>query len=992
MLSCSDNDSDNVYESFSSSSEDELNSIEKTDSDDSFQSLPALSDLLSSTFSGLNNFNVVHINAQSIPAHYSELIATFHGNKHIHAILVSESWLKPFHSSASYSLPGFNLIRNDRTGSRGGGVAIYLRSHIPFSIVNLSSQPPPDSAGEHLLVEATLSHTKVLVGVYYSHSLNVNFFNSFEKLLEDFIPNYKHIIIMGDFNTCLLKNDLRSSSLTSIVKASNMTILPSGATHHYPNSVPSLLDLSLVSSPDHVVKHGQFGADGFSYHDLIYISYKIRPPKAKSRILLQRHFGGMNEHNLYSDAKNVNWDAVLNAGTVDEQISVFNSLLIELYDVHAPIRSVKMKHLPAPWLTDEIKCLLNQKAAAKSRYKMKASAQNKTRYIELRNHCNRVCRDAQRRHIHDAVQNGDPAKVWNFLRSLGVGKSRSDSIPQDLDLDSLNKHFTSVSAMDSGTKQRTLNHLSSMPTPDFTPFNFSQVTACDVKKSILSITSNAVGSDSVSRKMILPIIDIILPVITHILNSSISSNTFPSTWKEAQIIPLPKKPNPTMSDYRPISILPFLSKVLERLVHRQLSDFLVKNNLMNQYQSGFRPGHSTVTALVKITDDVRLGMENGQLTILSLLDFSNAFNAVDFDILLGVLRSLNVSPTVIDWFRSYLHGRRQRVRIEDSDSQWCNTLAGVPQGGVLSPLLFAIFINSISDHLTSSYHLYADDLQIYSLASPSELHNAIYDTNCDLDRISEWSYNYGLKVNPSKTQVIILGSSRLLSKLDYGQLPAVLFDGVRIEYSKKVKNLGIIMDSCMTWMAQVGEVSRKVFASAACLRRLRNFLPTATKIALAQSLLLPILDYADSCYLDLTEEQLNKLERLQNVCIRFIYGLRKYDHVSEFRRKLKWLPIRLRRNTHILSLLYSILFNPSSPSYLKERFEFRFTTHNKNLRSTENLRINIPPHTTSFYSNSFTVQAIQLWNALPLNIRQAPSPASFKRMIKSHYLEEQVES
>ncbi|KAG7295249.1 hypothetical protein JYU34_022246 [Plutella xylostella] len=546
--------------------------------------------------------------------------------------------------------------------------------------------------------------------------------------------------------------------------------------------------------------------------------------------------------------------------------------------------------------------------------------------------------------------------------------------------------------MDSDTKQRTLNHLSSMPTPDFTPFNFSQVTACDVKKSILSITSNAVGSDSVSRKMILPIIDIILPVITHILNSSISSNTFPSTWKEAQIIPLPKKPNPTMSDYRPISILPFLSKVLERLVHRQLSDFLVKNYLMNQYQSGFRPGHSTVTALVKITDDVRLGMENGQLTILSLLDFSNAFNAVDFDILLGVLRSLNVSPTVIDWFRSYLHGRRQRVRIEDSDSQWCNTLAGVPQGGVLSPLLFAIFINSISDNLTSSYHLYADDLQIYSLASPSELHNAIYDTNCDLDRISEWSYNYGLKVNPSKTQVIILGSSRLISKLDYGQLPAVLFDGVRIEYSKKVKNLGIIMDSCMTWMAQVGEVSRKVFASAACLRRLRNFLPTATKIALAQSLLLPILDYADSCYLDLTEEQLNKLERLQNVCIRFIYGLRKYDHVSEFRRKLKWLPIHHRRNTHILSLLYSILFNPSSPSYLKERFEFRFTTHNKNLRSTENLRINIPPHTTSFYSNSFTVQAIQLWNALPLNIRQAPSPASFKRMIKSHYLEEQVES
>ncbi|KAA5578034.1 hypothetical protein F3G14_18905, partial [Acinetobacter baumannii] len=137
---------------------------------------------------------------------------------------------------------------------------------------------------------------------------------------------------------------------------------------------------------------------------------------------------------------------------------------------------------------------------------------------------------------------------------------------------------------------------------------------------------------------------------------------------------------------RPISILPFLSKVLERLIHNQLSSFLNSHDLLNPFQSGFRPGHSTVTALVKITDDIRLGMENGQLTVLTLLDFSNAFNTVDFDILLAVLRSFNISPTVIEWFRNYLYGRRQCVRLGESISSWCNTSAGVPQGGVLSPL------------------------------------------------------------------------------------------------------------------------------------------------------------------------------------------------------------------------------------------------------------------------------------------------------------------
>ncbi|CAG9126421.1 unnamed protein product [Plutella xylostella] len=589
-------------------------------------------------------------------------------------------------------------------------------------------------------------------------------------------------------------------------------------------------------------------------------------------------------------------------------------------------------------------------------------------------------------HRLEVTDNGDPAKVWNFLRSLGVGKSRSQSIPKDLDLNLLNQHFTSSVAMDSATKTRTLNTLSSIPTPDFPEFNFSQFADSDVERTILAITSNAVGSDSISRKMVLPILDIILPVISHILNFSISTNTFPSTWKDAQVTPLPKKSNPSFSDYRPISILPFLSKVLERLVHHQLNRFLVRNDLMNRYQSGFRPGHSTVTALVKITDDVRQGMENGELTVLSLLDFSNAFNTVDFDILLGVLRSLNVSPTVIDWFHSYLHGRRQRIRIEESNSVWCSTTAGVPQGGVLSPLLFAIFINGISDNISSSYHLYADDLQIYNQASISDLPHAIHQTNIDLEHILSWSKDHGLRVNPTKTQVIVLGSPRFTSLVDLNALPPIVFNGVHIRWSKCVKKLGVFMDSAMTWKNQLDEVSRKVFASVGSLRRLRNFLPTATKIVLSQSLLLPILDYADSCYTDLTEEQLNKLERLQNVCIRFIFGLRKYDHVSEFRTKLKWLTIRLRRNTHILSLLHSILFNPAYPAYLKERFNFRYESHTRTLRSSHNLRLNIPPHSTKFYGDSFTIQAITLWNDLPLHIRKAPSLASFKRMVKDHFL------
>lgn len=262
--------SDNEYLTCSSS-------ISSNSSLDSFSSIPSLSDSIESIISDVpKNFNVFHLNAQSITAHFPEMLASFvHSN--IHAILVSETWLKPVLPSSSVAIPGFRLIRNDRIGKGGGGVAIYLRTHIPFTVISMSAQPPPSDAGEHLLIEVVLHHTKILLGVYYPNSRDVNYFSSFETLLESHSTSYNHTIIMGDFNTCLLKQDRRSCKFELIVKALNFTILPLRATHNPPNCIPSLLDLILVSSPNHVVKHDQCAADNISHHDLIFLSYKIRP-------------------------------------------------------------------------------------------------------------------------------------------------------------------------------------------------------------------------------------------------------------------------------------------------------------------------------------------------------------------------------------------------------------------------------------------------------------------------------------------------------------------------------------------------------------------------------------------------------------------------------------------------------------------------------------------------------------------------------------------
>lgn len=963
-------------------------SLESSDCD-SFHSIdsstPPLPDSLSSIFQNLSkHFNVIHINAQSVPAHHTDLLTL--ASKDIHAILISETWFNPSLSSVTYSLPGYNLIRNDRIGMRGGGVAIYLRSHIPFSIINSSPQPPPSNAAEHLLIEVLLSNCKLLLGVFYSPSSSVDYFASFEDTIDQFSPLYKNTIIMGDFNTCLLKNDSRSRRLISLTHSYNLQNLHLNATHKIPGLTPSLLDLIFVSSPHLVAKYGQLPAVAFSHHDLLYLSFNAKPPKQKPTVVMRRCFGGIDHESLLSDAFKFDWSGLYDLAFLDDKVELFTSSIINLYDKHAPVRRVKLKHLPAPWLTDEIKSLIHKKNRAKAKMRTAKSDAEREKYKVVRNRCNTRCRDAQRQHIHDSISNGDTAKIWKFLKNLGIGRVAQNDISSAIDIDNLNSHFTSSTTHDKSSLEKTLNNLASLPTPNFIPFNFTEFTEPEVEGCIRSISSDAVGCDQVSRAMILPILPAVLQVITHIFNYSVKAGKFPTSWKDSLVIPIPKRPDPTnLSDYRPISILPFLSKALERLIHSQLSGFLNKNSILDPFQSGFRPGHSTTTALVKVSDDIRQGMDDGQLTVLTLLDFSNAFNTVNFEILLGLLRSLKISPSAIAWFDSYLNGRRQRIKINETHSQWNNVSTGVPQGGVLSPLLFSIFINSLTARLLVHYHLYADDLQVYVQSTLDRLPLAIQTMNDALKNIANWSKDFGLKINPSKSQVIVIGSPFFISRVKWAQIPDVYLDGVALALNKNVKNLGVFFDQTLSWGHHVKVISRKLYAASNSLRRLSNFLPIRTKTMLAQSLLLPILDYADSCTSDMNEELLNKLERLQNLCIRFIFGLRKYDHVSKFRRQLGWLPIRLRRDAHILQLLYSILFNPKTPSYLKNNFKF-LGPSNYTLRSSNRCLLEIPSHSSSFIGNSFRISAIRLWNKLPESIRLASSLSSFKTLLYKYFL------
>lgn len=311
---------------------------------------------------------------------------------------------------------------------------------------------------------------------------------------------------------------------------------------------------------------------------------------------------------------------------------------------------------------------------------------------------------------------------------------------------------------------------------------FVSIDEIEVLKIISGIKSNATGADGINILTLNLCIPYLLPYITHIINFCLMNSVFPTSWKKAHVIPIPKISNPqNFNDLRPISILPTLSKVLEKAIENQMLEHLNKNNIIQATQSGFRSGHSCTTALLKITDDVLEAFDKGKLTLLILLDYSKAFDTLNHNILNAVLHFIGFNESSLNLLSDYLTNRSQAVKYESNISNYLCLDKGVPQGSILGPLLFSIYTSNFPTAFAScSQHYYADDTQLYFSFSLEESVQAISALNYDLINLGVFSRNHCLKLNSSKTKAIIFGKK-------------VLRENFLVNFSKGIKILMIIV-------------------------------------------------------------------------------------------------------------------------------------------------------------------------------------------------------
>jgi hypothetical protein len=902
---------------------------------------------------------VAHINAQSLndSSHFIEFNNVF-SDSSFDIVAVSETF---YNKSSNVDIPRYNVFYVNRKGRNGGGVAVYVSDRLTAKVLTTSDGEL--CKPEYILLEVHCETTKILVAAVYRPP-KVGFMDTVVNDIYKFLPNYKYAVLMGDLNARFGSGSFETSNVEECLSMCNFTSIPYEPTYHT-LLCDSTLDVIASNLNDLVVEYGQTVAPGFSNHDLIYAVFDLKVCPPARNVVSYRDFKKTDLDALKNDAEAISWQPVYDSHNVDDKVKVFNSILMELMDKHAPIRTISIKNSSAPWFTAEVKHMICIRDKARRKHLRTKDINDYETFRLLRNKTKQAIKSAKAKYFHDIFRcNKSPKEMWSHINNLSKNKNKKCGAPSGISPNDLNQHYLKVSTVSSENDlHQAIIHYESYPSKDSDPFYFKYVTPSDIWKAFNSIKSKAQGVDQLSVTFLKMCLVHITCVLEHIFNFCLQSSVFPSVWKMANILPIPKVPNPmNCKDFRPVSILCLLSKVLEKLVHSQISEYLNTHNLLNPLQSGFRPGHSTKTALLKVTDDIRLAIDKRKLVLAVLLDFSKAFDKVHHGLLLVKLKKIGFSQSVVNWFYAYLSERYQRVMSGDEYvSEWDVSETGVPQGSVLGPLLFLLYINDISDVLSyCSYHLYADDLQIYLNFDFNTVEKAVFLVNLDLVNLLQYVAYHNLSLNVEKTQPIIYGSSKYLNRLREGHIPDIVIDGVGVPYKNEVNNLGITFDSSLSWTPQCIKMINNIFKTLSIVRRNFCYLPYNIRKKIVECMLFPIFDYSSVLLTDLSQTNQIKLQRAQNACVRFIVNIPKYAHITPAYTELHFLRLEQRRDLAISALMWNI-FKSQSPMYLQSMFSNMSSSSVRTNRQSGETLI-IPHHRTTRYGQSFCVTACRLWN------------------------------
>lgn len=658
-----------------------------------------------------------------------------------------------------------------------------------------------------------------------------------------------------------------------------------------------------------------------------------------------------------------------------------------MYDLHAPIKNYTIKKgRYAPWITDNIKLMQKLREKALKKFKSSGAPAHWTYYKQLRNLTTTAIKSEKKAYLRHKFQNCNIKDKWRELKKLNIVKNKNIEIPDNLkNADAINNFF--ITSNNSPPNDDLIKYYSNNIKQGVTSiFSFELTNEFTVANVINNMKSTAFGTDTLNLTLIQLCCPFIIPFVTHIINECIITKYFPMAWKQAKVIPLPKINQPSeFSHLRSISILPVLSKVFEKIMELQIRVHLNINNILPIKQSGFRQGYSCATALLDILDDIIKASDESKISILILLDYSKAFDMINHTILKSILHFVGFGESAGALLSSYLTDRYQQVQLYNITSEPLNVSTGVPQGSILGPLLYTVYTSAFNESLKfCKYHFYADDTQIYCSFSLRDLHESNELINNDLNALVSTSVNHLLKINPSKSCAILFSSENIRNNV-MNEL-SLHIGNEAIPFKNCIKSLGLLIDHKLRFKEHITTKLQKAYLSLKLIYSQRHFLGHDIKKNLCESLVLSQFNHCDCVYgpcLDSTD--VRRIQKVQNSCLRLIYGIRRCHRISHKLQDIGWLSMYNRRELHMTCTFYKIL-KLKSPPYLHNKLKFRTDVHNINIRRKHILTI--PQHRKEIFKRSFSYNMAICMNKInDVNFNLSHNAVKIK--IKKHLFQNQ---
>lgn len=933
------------------------------------------------------------LNARSLNTGKDELYVSILNNAP-DILALNETWLKSGEEELAPPFPHYKFLHRARRGKRGGGVGFYVKQGITTRV----RQHPP-SALEQMWLEVQLPTVKIAFGTAYRPE-SVAVVEALDSLGESLnsLAHCDFACIVGDLNIDVARSDspkvrefldfCHHHSLEQLVKE------PTRITE----TSQTIIDLVLTDNPLKCKNVKVIHNHCLSDHAIIFIDFDIKKPKIPKQIRFQRLLHKIDIDAFTKDLNCIPWDFIITLDSVDSMVETFNDFIMTLFDMHAPIRKLTIRDKPKPWITDMIKFMMSLRDEALIKAQKDKKDSSKEYYRDLKNFVT-ASREREKKAYFNTFINKNkdkPAVLWNNIKNtININAKCVNTLPDHLnDPERINEHFLTLPP-DIDTYQVLNTSMINEP-PVEELLELKPTTEREVRKIILNIGTKASGLDNLNIEMVKLSLDATLSVITNIINKSIETNTFPSSWKKALVKPIPKKNSVTeMKDLRPISILPVLSKVLEKVVLNQVLQFVEDRNIIPKLQSGFRRGYSTETALLHVTDDLTAASDMGQSSFMVLLDYSRAFDCLHPKLLLAKLKHYGFSVNTCAWFKTFLTDRKQMVVTEaitgEKRFSSLRTLErGVPQGSLLSPLLFTIFTADIRHHIKySKYHLYADDTQLYYSFDSEDTPEAVNRVNEDLNNIKIWSQNNGLVINPTKSQMLVLGT-KLQIKRVLNEEPQIKIDNVVLERVTSARNLGLLIDGEQKYVEHVNSKIRTAFFKLKTLYKIRSYISEQLRVLLCDALVLSQFNYCSSVYGPrLSAGTERAIQRVQNACVRFCYHIPRRDCITPHLNCKGILNMSGRRELHYACAVQRVIWN-KKPEYLFEKLLWVKDSTQRSLRQNLENHLKIPPHKSRRYTGCFRFSAAKIWNDLPPPLKRKMGTETFKAKYKLALMKKQL--